>query len=122
MAGLDELDLAVGTVKGAEHAVDAVAGIAEDFCNAPGVKALNQKIAYSLTYVYKPRPGPARRGACRPTGCAAAGEALGRLTVHLAFGHRGQFLVGGLFLVQRCCNSVTQSLRPSSFAHEISVP
>ena len=57
VARLNELDLAVGTLQGAEHAVDAVAGIAEDLSNAPGMKSLNQKIADSLTHVHKPSAG-----------------------------------------------------------------
>ena len=35
MAGLDELDLALGALQRAEHAVDAVAGVAEDPAHAP---------------------------------------------------------------------------------------
>ena len=40
---LDELDLAVRAVERAEHAVDAVAGIAEDVPHAPLVQALDEK-------------------------------------------------------------------------------
>jgi hypothetical protein len=45
---LDEFDLAVGTVQGAEDAIDAVAWITEDFSHAPGVKSLDNKIANCL--------------------------------------------------------------------------
>ena len=48
MPGLDELDLALGAVERAEHAVDAVAGIAEDVPDAPVVETLDEKIADGL--------------------------------------------------------------------------
>ena len=48
MPGLDELDLALGAVEGAEYAVDAVAGIAEDVAHAPVMQTLDEKIAYRL--------------------------------------------------------------------------
>jgi hypothetical protein len=40
---LDKLDLAFGTLQGAEHAIDAVAWIAEDAPNAPLIKALDKE-------------------------------------------------------------------------------
>src|SRR5712675_2291804 len=46
--GLDELDFFVGAIEGAKHAVDAVAGIAEEVANAPLMQTLDKKITYSL--------------------------------------------------------------------------
>ena len=51
MPRLDELDLAVGAVERAEHAVDAVAGITKNLSHTPGVKAFNEKIADGLDHV-----------------------------------------------------------------------
>ncbi len=45
---LDEFDLAVGAIERAEHAIDAVAGIAENFAHAPRVKPLDKEIAHSF--------------------------------------------------------------------------
>ena len=51
MPGLDELDFSIGAIQGAEHAVDAIAGIAEDMAHVPVVETLNDKIAYGLGHV-----------------------------------------------------------------------
>ena len=48
MPRLDEFDLAVGALQRAKHAVDAVAGIAEDFSHAPGMEPLDQEITNGL--------------------------------------------------------------------------
>ena len=48
---LDELDFPFGAVERAEHAVDAVAGIAEDVAHAPVVQTLNKEIADGLGHV-----------------------------------------------------------------------
>ncbi len=55
MPGLDELDLALGAAQGAEHAVNAVAGIAEDLADAPGMKPFDDEVAYGLGHGVAPR-------------------------------------------------------------------
>ena len=51
---LDELDFAIGVtlraIERAEHAVDAVARIAEDFAHAPGMEPFHQKITDRLRH------------------------------------------------------------------------
>jgi hypothetical protein len=62
---LDEFDLGLlvllvlGTIERAEYAIDAVAGITENFSHAPGVQALDDEITDSLAHDQKLR---------RPTG------------------------------------------------------
>ena len=51
MPRLNELDLAVGTVERAEHAVDAVAGISEHLPHAPRVQALDHEITDGLRHL-----------------------------------------------------------------------
>src|ERR1700748_2769012 len=55
MPRLHEPDLAVGPVQRAEHAVDAVAGVAEDVAHAPLMQALHDEVADGLGH------GTARR-------------------------------------------------------------
>src|ERR1051326_391074 len=50
VAGLGEFDLAVGALQRAEHAVDAVARVAENLAHAPRMETFNQKIADSLRH------------------------------------------------------------------------
>src|ERR1700749_581308 len=50
MSGLDKIDFTLGAVQRAEHAVDAIAGIAEDFPHAPGVQALYDEVADRLRH------------------------------------------------------------------------
>ena len=46
MPDLDELDLAFGSLQGAEHAIDAVAWIAVNPSHAPLMKTVDQEVAY----------------------------------------------------------------------------
>jgi hypothetical protein len=48
VTGLDEFDLAIGAIEGAEHTIDAVAGIAEHFFYAPCMEPLDKEIANCL--------------------------------------------------------------------------
>ena len=73
MARLDELDFALGAIKRAEHAVDAVAGIAEYFSDSPGVQPLNEEITDSLAHRQTPSRGPATKF---PTGPSSAKDVL----------------------------------------------
>jgi len=50
VAGLDELDLAVGPAQGTEHAIDAIAGVAKDAPHPPLIQALHQKVAYRASH------------------------------------------------------------------------
>jgi hypothetical protein len=50
VSGLDKLDLSVGAIEGAKHAVNAVARIAEEVADAPIMQTLNEKIAYGLRH------------------------------------------------------------------------
>ena len=45
MADLNELRVAVGTIEGAEDAVDAVAGIPEDAAHAPLLEPIQYEVA-----------------------------------------------------------------------------
>ncbi len=54
VAGLDELDLALGPAQGAHDPVDAVAGKAEDPPDAPVVESLDEKIARRLAHTTPP--------------------------------------------------------------------
>ncbi len=65
MARLDELDLPVGAVEGPEHAVDAVAGVAVDPPDTPGVKPLDEEIANGLGHLSAPMHKGERREGCR---------------------------------------------------------
>jgi hypothetical protein len=51
VSGLDEFDGAIRALQGAEYAVDAVARIAKDLSDTPGVKSLNDKVADGLGHV-----------------------------------------------------------------------
>ncbi len=83
VARLDELDLALGAVQGAEHAVDAVAGVAVDPPHTPGVEPLDHEITDGLGHLSTPwagaRPPPwsreCPRGNRRPRPQFPAGRA-----------------------------------------------
>ena len=45
MPGLDELDLSLGAIECAKHAINAVAGIAENVADTPVVQTLDEEIA-----------------------------------------------------------------------------
>jgi hypothetical protein len=48
VARLDEIDLAAGAIERAEHAVDAIARVAEEVSYTPILQALDQEIANGL--------------------------------------------------------------------------
>jgi hypothetical protein len=62
VTGLNELDLALGTLQRTEHAVNAVAGIAKYPADAPLEQPLNDEIADSLRHDGTPRARSTWRG------------------------------------------------------------
>jgi hypothetical protein len=54
MPGLNKADLALSTLKGSEHAVDAIARIAKEVAHAPLMQTLNDEVGDGLGHQGRP--------------------------------------------------------------------